>query len=570
MRKLHLSPDLALPLEAVTQKFAFLGRSGSGKSYASGKLTEELLDAGAQVVIVDQIGIWYGLRLAADGKSPGISIPVFGGPHGDIPLEPSAGALIAELIADKGISVILDISEFIVTEQRRFVTAFATALLHAKKRSRSPVMLVWEECQDWVPEKTPKDGTHMVSAMQRLIKQGRNFGIGTTLISQRPQAVAKDVLNQTEALFVFQNSGKHERRAIEQWIVDKGLDDEVMAELPTLQQGEAFVWSPQWLQLFKRIAIGKKRTYDASRTPEFGAIERARPLAPVDLKAISEQMKATIERAKQTDPKELQKQIADLKKQVAAKAPAPVDPQAVDRAVKKAVHEREAAWRKNVLELERQIHQLQIKLHKIAGIAGEPGASKVGEPARVQTASQPARTFPTYPSNNHVEAHPRPVQASVSTADREGLGKGERQILIACAQHPHGCTMEQLTVLTGYKRSSRNSYLQRLRQQGLVETSGDSARATQVGIDALGSDYEPLPTGTALRDYWLQRLSEGERRCLQVLLDSYPDEVQRPAIDEVTGYKRSSRNTYLQRLSARQLIQVGPGDAVAAVGALFD
>lgn len=36
--KLRISEKLLLPAEAVTQKFAILGRTGSGKSYAATKL----------------------------------------------------------------------------------------------------------------------------------------------------------------------------------------------------------------------------------------------------------------------------------------------------------------------------------------------------------------------------------------------------------------------------------------------------------------------------------------------------------------------------------------------------
>lgn len=60
--KLKISEDLALPLDAVTQKFAFLGRTGSGKSYGATKLAEEMLEAKAQVIALDPVCVWWGLR----------------------------------------------------------------------------------------------------------------------------------------------------------------------------------------------------------------------------------------------------------------------------------------------------------------------------------------------------------------------------------------------------------------------------------------------------------------------------------------------------------------------------
>jgi hypothetical protein len=136
-----------------------------------------------------------------------------------------------------------------------------------------------------------------------------------------------------------------------------------------------------------------------------------------------------------------------------------------------------------------------------------------------------------------------------------GKTKGERAILIAVAQHPDGVTREQLTVLTGYKRSSRDTYLQRLRSSGHVE-DGDRIRVTPDGKSALGSDYRQLPTGPALVEHWRQRLPGGELAIFEVVLRLSP--VTREAISASTGYKRSSRDTYLQRLKSRELIRFTP------------
>src|SRR5436309_598759 len=126
MKSLRIAPDLALPLDAVTEKLAFLGRTGSGKSYAAQKLAEEIHAAGAQFVALDPVGIWWGLRLAADGKRAGLEIPVLGGLHGDIPLEAGAGALIANLVVDRGVSMVLDVSQFESdADKARFAQAFA-------------------------------------------------------------------------------------------------------------------------------------------------------------------------------------------------------------------------------------------------------------------------------------------------------------------------------------------------------------------------------------------------------------------------------------------------------------
>src|SRR3954447_21040619 len=110
--QLHISPDLALPLDAVTETFGILAKKGAGKSNAAVVMAEEMYDAGVPWVAVDPKGDWWGLRSSGDGKGPGLPIVVFGGRHGDVPLEPTAGNLIADLVLAERLTCVLDVSEF--------------------------------------------------------------------------------------------------------------------------------------------------------------------------------------------------------------------------------------------------------------------------------------------------------------------------------------------------------------------------------------------------------------------------------------------------------------------------
>lgn len=332
--KLHIADDLSLPLEAVTEKFAFLGRTGSGKSYAAQKLAEEMYLAKAQFVVLDPVGIWYGLRLAADGKSPGLEIPVFGGLRGDIPLEPNAGALIANLVVDRGASMILDVSQFESdTAKARFAHDFADRFFFRKKSSPSAVHLFVDEAQEFVPQNPQREEARMLHVFTRLLKLGRNFGIGASLLSQRPQEVNKKALNLAEVLFAFQLTGPQERKTVDGWIADKGIEDEdIAAELPKLKVGHPHVWSPAWLQISRVVSIAKRWTFDASSTPKVGKAQGSGELMPIDLEKLRTDMAATIERAKAEDPRELRKEIAELKKKLAAR-PTVVEEKIVEKII---------------------------------------------------------------------------------------------------------------------------------------------------------------------------------------------------------------------------------------------
>ena len=88
---IRLARGLDLPDDAVTETFAILAIRGVGKTYTAKKFAEEILRAGYQAVIVDPVGVWWGLRSSADGSDAGLPIVVFGGDHADVPLEANAG-----------------------------------------------------------------------------------------------------------------------------------------------------------------------------------------------------------------------------------------------------------------------------------------------------------------------------------------------------------------------------------------------------------------------------------------------------------------------------------------------
>lgn len=63
---------------------------------------------------------------------------------------------------------------------------------------------------------------------------------------------------------------------------------------------------------------------------------------------------------------------------------------------------------------------------------------------------------------------------------------------------------------------------------------------------------------TALETTARVRLPAGERAVLEPLITHHPEPVARDHLSEVTGYKRSTRDAYLQRLATRRLIVVEP------------
>lgn len=553
-----------IPIAALDDRLAYVGTAGSGKTYNAGSGVELLLDRNARVVIADPLGVWWGLRLKPDGKSPSpYNVVIFGGPNGDIAINEHAGALIGETVAGMAESCIVDLS-LIGTKagERRFMLAFLTALY--RKTGGEPMHLVIDEADMFAPQRLmDKDGdaARLLGMMETIVRRGRVKGFIPWLITQRPAVLSKDVLSQADGMVAFKLTASQDRSAIGAWIegqADQQQGKQILASLPAMQRGQGVVWVPG-RSILETATFPEKRTFDSSRTPKRGEKKSTAALKPLDLGALKERLSTIEAETKANDPKALKAEIAALKRDLAAK-PTAAAPDT--KAIEAAAYARgmDDGYKRAITGI-------------VAECKGVISALNNAQAAAAQIkhwSEQPApKVAPVYAPRPFPPAA-RPATQRAPSADRSSGGRlppGELAVLIAAAQFG-SVEREQLTILTGYKRSSRDAYIQRLREKQLITVSGSSITATEAGEAALPSDYEPLPTGAALQAYWLAKLPEGERRVFEVLISAYPKSVERADIDAATGYQRSSRDAYLQRMKAKRLWEKD-GGAVRASEALF-
>jgi hypothetical protein len=596
-RKLHLSSALHLPLDFVTQTAAIIARKRRGKTYTGSVLAEELVKAGLPFVVIDPTGAWWGLRASADGKKAGYPVTIIGGEHGDIPLERTAGKVLAELVVEHPGHYVLDVSDLEPEDMHLFAAEFGERLFKLKKGKRFPLHVFGDEADMIVPQ-VPESKVHAraLRAYDKIVRRGGLYGLGITLITQRPALVSKNTLSQVELLIVLQLIGAQDRDAVEKWVRthDAGARaSEFMESLAALGLGEAWIWSPAWLNVFQRVQVRQRDTFNSSKTPEVGdSLAAPKVLAPVDLAAVREKVAASIAKANLEDPKALLAKVNELtlelerrKHPLPAAAAASVQVKEIRAIPHQEFQRLEAALARaeKVFEVVREADKIIAasvgEMHELVRAAirlnGQAGAPTVADMKFV--ASRPIARVPMNGDKAVAVAAAAGGFACTQKSTRltsplsSNLGRGERAVLTAIAQHLQlgGASREQITVLTGYKRSTRDTFIQRLSAGGYIEAAGDAFLPTDPGLQALGAEFKPLPVGEQLRQYWAERLSGGEREVYRVVVDAYPKAVERDAISQATGYARSSRDTYIQRLSARKLlVQQGRG-AVKASDVLF-
>ncbi len=565
---MKIAEGIFMPATAVTQKMAWIGTSGGGKTYGAMRLAEEMYDAHAQFVVLDPVGVWYGLRLEKNGKKPSdISIPIFGGLHGDIPLEATSGKLMADLIVDKGITAILDVSQFESdAEKARFVGDFNDRLFFRKKSAPSAIHIFYEECQEFFPQNPQREENRMLHAGVRLQKIGRNFGIGTSLITQRPQEVSKKALNLAGTLFAFRTTGSHERKAIELWMQDNSVEEKDMVrELPSLETGCPHLWSPEWLKVSKVVRINEKRTFDASATPEVGAKAVTREMGEIDLEKIRGEMAATIEKANAEDPKVLRARIALLEREAknglkhrkisTSKALVEPNPQVIAR----AIAARDKEWAEQMRLANREIMRLVTCMNKatenLTGRNPLMAGNKVAGAKMTILVSDGVRPAVVIHDRHKEDGMGATSLPSDTPQGTYNLSKGARAVLSYLHQsYPHPKSKAQCWIATGYSPGGGfNNIIYELTGADLIQRTGDVkfiAVKTAAALTLLDHDFD----STSLK--WASKLSTGAWKIFKLCHED-PDTIwSKEKLAEQTGYAIGGGfNNLIYELTGKELIQ---------------
>lgn len=604
---LRVFDGIDIPVEdAVSQTYALLSRREGGKTYTTMLFEEQLCDAGVFFVTLDPVGKHWGLRAPAQGrKTGGKDVWVLGGRHGDIPLSPDSGKLIAETVVDHPGRYVLDLSLFDTdAEQDRFAAAFGERLFRHKAADPGwPLMLILEEAESFIPQVPQKEQTKMLGTYGKLMRQGRNHGIGMWLVSQRAQALNKGVLSQAEVLIVKQMAASRDRAAVDDWVKANGTQeerDQMMAALATLNRNEAFVWSPSWLRTFKRTRVPKRVTFDSSASAKAGVKHKQPTITPLDVKALGQQIEAMAEKIREDDPAALKREIQTLRRELtqerqrkAATASEPVieyvevpvaDPElaAQIRAAREVVQDVQgtvAGIAKRLGgEVAEAVGALSEPLAKLTDAANRAGAGKApsapqkraqaparrsGAPAPAKPSQRPASASAGAPARANGNGERTPARQAIldTLADLESVGimvPSKPQLALWCGVSPKS---------SGYRNN-----IGALRSDGMVEyPAGGTIQLTDQGRSEAGTQFPEGITTETLHARIERLLSAPRWRIVAEVIAAHPGVLSREELAarvEVSASSSGYRNN-LGALRTLGIIDYPTGGSVAASATLF-
>ena len=540
----------------IDTRLLVCANSGGGKSYLLRGLAEQLAPK-IPTIVLDPEGEFLTLR-------EGIDAVLVSRDDGDVRTEAKSAALLARKLLELRLCAIVDLSDLKLSERRRYVRLFLESVMSAPKRLWSPTAILLDEAHQYAPE---RGASEALDAVNSLMSQGRKRGFAGVLSTQRLSKLHKDAAAEANNVLLGRTTLDLDlRRSCD--ILQKGKAE--WKVLQALEPGEFFAFGPalseRGIVKLKTAKVktphpqsGQRHALQAPKPsarirkvlPEFAdlperAAEEARTLA--DAQAQIRVLERDLRKAKKGAPvvKDDSAEVKRLRERVAS----------LQEGLDQVTHSERDAHRRAKLAL-RRMKAVENHLAKASSAVTE-ALGDAAEPEHAEPRSTPTRVYPSGRAATVTPTRPAPAPRPQANGDL-GTG-GKRRMLIAAAQMgDDGCDRTQLGLLAGMSPRSGtfSTYLGALKTAGWIAEERGVLVATEAGIEVLGSDYDPLPTGEDLVNYWLDRMGTGgKRRILEVLVEAGHQGLSRAEVADGAGLNPASGtfSTYLGNLRTLKLI----------------
>jgi uncharacterized protein len=173
--------------------------------------------------------------------------------------------------------VIIDLS-LLASEVLENVTALIGRLIHeflqrlsdpvsGIGRGEYPVVLILEEAQNYVREgrKTEEDSISKL-VFERIAREGRKYGLGLIVASQRPSELSKTVLSQCNSFIVHRLQNPEDLRYFREIV--PGIYEQLLDQLPALAPQSALILG-ECIQAPALVDIREANPVPKSKNPKF-------------------------------------------------------------------------------------------------------------------------------------------------------------------------------------------------------------------------------------------------------------------------------------------------------------
>ncbi|MGH9933523.1 MAG: helicase HerA domain-containing protein [Nitrososphaerales archaeon] len=110
-------------------------------------------------------------------------------------------------------------------------------------RFPAPVLVVIEEAHVFIPKDEKTDTKYLAAKVAR---EGRKFGLGLAIVSQRPRSIDANVLSQMGSLAVMKMVQQDDQAQVS--VASEAFSKEIVEQLPSLNPGDAILVG-QWVNL---------------------------------------------------------------------------------------------------------------------------------------------------------------------------------------------------------------------------------------------------------------------------------------------------------------------------------
>jgi hypothetical protein len=138
------------------------------------------------------------------------------------------------------------------------------------ERKRDPILLVCEEAHRYVPDRGEAEYAAAQSAIRRIAREGRKYGIGLMLVSQRPADIESTVISQCGTWLVLRLTNAADQQHVARFLPD-GLSG-MTRVLPALGQQEA-IFVGEGAALPARVRINDLAPEQRPRSESIGFAE---------------------------------------------------------------------------------------------------------------------------------------------------------------------------------------------------------------------------------------------------------------------------------------------------------